>query len=217
MTDAVINRLRALKGAWMRSLSWCKSILFRCRGLEIGRGCGFSGWPSFTLKKGCRIVMEDGACLHSARDCNRLIDHPCSLDCIAPGAQIIMRKGSGMSGSRVVCSSRIEIGEHTMIGAGCVLYDCKQHEYEPEKGWASGPKQNEGKPIVIGKRCFIGMKCIILKGVTIGDNCVVSAGTIITRDMPPGHLAMGNPAVYYPLSERLRTTPEGVITLPKSE
>lgn len=215
--DVVIKMLRTCKLCLMRIGSVGKGWIFRCRGIKVGQGCGFSGWPSFTRKRGCRIILEDGVGLHSARYCNRLIDHPCSLDCITPGAQIIMRKGSGMSGSRIVCSTRIEIGEYTMIGAGCVLYDCKQHEYEPEKGWTCAPKQNEGKPIIIGKRCFIGMKCIILKGVTIGDNCVVSAGTIITRDIPPGHLAMGNPAVYYPLSERLRTTPEGVIALPKSE
>lgn len=99
-----------------------------------------------------------------------------------------------------------------MLGAGCVLYDCKQHTYHPDCGWTRPPESNEGKPIKIGKRCFIGMRCMILKGVTIGDNCVVSAGTVITRDMPAGHIAMGNPAVYSPLPEHLRLTPEGVVS-----
>lgn len=174
----------------------------------------FSGHNLFFRKLGSRIVLEDKVTLHSSVSCNHLITHPCSLNCVAAGAEIVMRRGSGMSGGMIVCSNRVEIGEYTMLGAGSIIYDCKQHEYRPESGWKCPPEQNEGKPIIIGKRCFIGMKCIILKGVTIGDNCVVSAGTIITRDMPSGHLAMGNPAVYYPLSERLRTTPEGVVPLP---
>ncbi|MBR1998384.1 MAG: acyltransferase [Akkermansia sp.] len=86
-----------------------------------------------------------------------------------------------------------------MIGPDTVIYDCKEHEYNEETGWLSCKKRT-GKPIIIGDKCFIGMRCIILKGVTIGDNCVISAGTIITKDVPAGHLASGNPAVYTPLA-----------------
>lgn len=214
MSDKIRTLLQTVKLGLLKGCTACKVLRYRAQGIEVGRHCMFSGNNRFFRKRGGRIVLEDGVCLHSNPSCNNLITHPCSLSCIAPGAEIIMRRGSGMSGGTIVCSTRVEIGEYTMLGAGCVLYDCKQHEYSPEKGWRCSPRQNEGKPIRIGKRCFIGMNCIILKGVTIGDNCVVSAGTIITRDMPSGHLAMGNPAVYTPLSERLRTTPDGVIPLP---
>lgn len=201
-----------------RSILWCgyamRAVLYRCRGVAIGRHCVLSGHTSFCRKRRSRIVLEDEVSLHSSPSCNHLISRPCSLSCIAPGAEIVMRRGSGMSGSTIVCSTRVEIGEMTMIGAGCILYDCKEHEYRPASGWTFPPDRNEGKPIIIGKRCFIGMNCVILKGVTIGDNCVVSAGSVIAHDVPAGHLAMGNPAVCYPLSERLRTTPEGVIALP---
>ena len=47
------------------------------------------------------------------------------------------------------------------------------------------------------------MRCIILKGVTIGDDCVIAAGTLVNRDIPSGHLAIGNPATITPLPERL--------------
>lgn len=211
MNEKVLTVLRAVKLSLLKGLALCKTIRYRAQGIEVGRHCMFSGCNRFYRKRGSRIVLEDDVCLHSDPACNYLIDHPCSLSCIAPGAEIIMRRGSGMSGGTIVCSTRVDIGEYTMLGAGCTLYDCKQHDYRPECGWRRPPEQNEGKPIVIGKRCFIGMNCIILKGVTIGDNCVVSAGTIITRDVPAGHMAMGNPAVYYPLSERLRTTPDGVV------
>lgn len=52
------------------------------------------------------------------------------------------------------------------------------------------------------------MGSIILKGVTIGDNCVIAAGSVITKDVPAGHLAQGNPATYTPLPERLRQISE---------
>lgn len=208
-----MDGLRAAKVRLLMMISACKAAWYRLGGVRIGRRCVFSGRSLFFRKRGSRIILEDEVSLHSDASCNHLITHPCSLSCVAPNAEILMRRGSGMSGCTIVCSTRIEIGEYTMLGAGCTLYDCKQHDYRSEKGWKCPPAQNEGKPITIGKRCFIGMNCLILKGVTIGDNCVVSAGTIITRDVPAGHLAQGNPAVYFPLSERLRTTPEGVIPL----
>lgn len=205
---------RAVKRGLLRCLSAVKAMGYRCRGLRVGRHCVLSGPTVFYRKRGSCIVLEDDVSLHSAPSCNHLVSHPCAISCIAPGAEIIMRRGSGMSGGTIVCSTRVEVGEYTMLGAGCTLYDCKEHEYRPESGWTFPPEKNEGKPIIIGKRCLIGMNCIILKGVTIGDNCVIAAGSVITHDVPAGHMASGNPAVYFPLSERLRTTPDGVVALP---
>ena len=47
----------------------------------------------------------------------------------------------------------------------------------------------------IGKNCVIGVRSIVLPGVTIGDHCVVAAGSIVTKDVPSNSLVAGNPAV----------------------
>ncbi|KQO69358.1 DapH/DapD/GlmU-related protein [Methylobacterium sp. Leaf89] len=46
----------------------------------------------------------------------------------------------------------------------------------------------------IGRRCFIGGRSIILPGVTIGDECVVGAGSVVTKDVPPRCVVVGSPA-----------------------
>lgn len=46
----------------------------------------------------------------------------------------------------------------------------------------------------IGSNCFIGGRSLILPGITIGDGCIVAAGSIVTKDVPPGSIVAGNPA-----------------------
>jgi acetyltransferase-like isoleucine patch superfamily enzyme len=46
----------------------------------------------------------------------------------------------------------------------------------------------------IGSRCHIGARAIIYPGIEIGDGCIISAGSVVTRDIPPNSLVMGNPA-----------------------
>jgi len=48
-------------------------------------------------------------------------------------------------------------------------------------------------PITIGNNVWIGAQCVILPGVTIGDNSVIAAGSVVNRDIPSGVLAAGNP------------------------
>src|SRR5882724_12509608 len=52
----------------------------------------------------------------------------------------------------------------------------------------------EVAPVVIGRNVWIGIRCIIMRGVTIGDNSVVAAGSIVTKSVPPNTLVAGNPA-----------------------
>ena len=50
------------------------------------------------------------------------------------------------------------------------------------------------KDVKIGKKCFIGARSVVLPGVTIGDECVVAAGSIVTKDFPSNSVIAGNPA-----------------------
>lgn len=174
-------------------------MYYRFTGIKIGKNSFISGFPWFYRKKGGSIILGNNVTIHSKRKYNTLITNPASISVITPEAVVELKDHSGISGCKIVCSNRVTIGEYSIIGPDTIIYDTKTHIYKEDTGWSSYhlcPVQ----PVTIGKRCFIGMRCIILKGVTIGDDCVVSAGTIITKDIPPGHLASGNPAVYTPLA-----------------
>lgn len=57
----------------------------------------------------------------------------------------------------------------------------------------TGIEQRKIRPVNIGKQVFIGSRVIILKGVTIGDNAIIGAGSVVTKDVPKDSIACGNP------------------------
>ena len=193
--------LRKIKVKVFHALSALRAKWFRLQGIRVGRGCVFTGKICFRMRRGTEIILGDYVTLHANPRYNELIRLPVEIVTKAPGARIELKEHCGLSGSKILCAKQVTIGRYTIVGPDTVIYDCKEHEYTPERGW-SGHRVN-GAPVTIGDYCYIGMRCIILKGVTIGDHCVISAGTVITRDVPAGHLAQGNPAVYTPLPARL--------------
>ena len=83
----------------------------------------------------------------------------------------------------------ISIGDHTLIGPYTQIYTAC-HSLDPLKRKQS---IEYGKPVVIGQNVWIGGGCIILPGVTIGDNSVIGAGSVVTKDIEANVIAVGNP------------------------
>lgn len=87
-----------------------------------------------------------------------------------------------------VCS--IEIGDACQIGPGVQFY-AADHPRDPKER-ASGVEF--GRPIKMGRNVWIGGHAVILPGITIGDDAIIGAGSVVTRDVPSGATVAGNPA-----------------------
>jgi maltose O-acetyltransferase len=85
---------------------------------------------------------------------------------------------------------RITIGEDVQIGPGVQLLT-PTHPLEAEPRRA---KVEAAKPITIGNNVWLGGGVIVCPGLTIGDDTVVGAGSVVVKDLPAGVLAVGNPA-----------------------
>jgi len=93
-------------------------------------------------------------------------------------------------GCVVLDVAKVEIGAGTQIGPGVQILTA-DHPRDP----ALRARQLEsGRPIRIGTNVWIGGGALILPGVTIGDDAIVGAGSVVTRDVPSGATVMGNPA-----------------------
>lgn len=186
----------------LKLISQFYKIILRKRGFSFGKNCFIDGMPYVKTAKGSRISLGNNVTLISNQKHNPLLEHPVSFRTLTPEARIELADNSGISGSNIVCCNHISIGEYTIIGPGTLIYDSEGHDYSPEVGW-SQRKVRTGRPVRIGAKCFIGARCMIMSGVTIGDNCVIAAGSIITQDIPAGHKASGNPASCSPLPKML--------------
>ena len=89
----------------------------------------------------------------------------------------------------LVDDTHIYVGDYTMFGPNVVVATAG-HPILPElreKGY------QYNAPVYIGKNCWLGAGVILLPGVTIGDNVVIGAGSVVTKDIPSNVVAVGNP------------------------
>lgn len=85
----------------------------------------------------------------------------------------------------------IRIGKHTLIGPHCQFYT-PQHPMDYVK---RREEKETAYPITIGEDCWLGGNVVVCPGVTIGNRCIIAAGSVVTKDIPDDSLAAGIPAV----------------------
>lgn len=110
-------------------------------------------------------------------------------------AQISIGSNVGISQSTLVAHANITIGDNVKIGGGTCIYTSDFHSLNANiRRTKNDMKSRKISPVKIGNDVFIGAKCIILKGVEIGDRSIIGAGSVVTRNIPKDEIWAGNPA-----------------------
>lgn len=109
------------------------------------------------------------------------------------GDNVVIRPGSFLAADTREGGQGIVIEDNVLLGPGVHFY-CHNHQFENpdvpiiEQGYVPSQK------ITLKNGCWIGANTVLLKGVTVGAHSVVGVGSIVTRDIPDGVVAVGNPA-----------------------
>lgn len=171
-----IQRFKLVEGGRLQSLAIGSRTRFnmpvRCDGcgtLRIGAENVFGYAPAIRLGNG-EILLQ-----------------PRALE-----SRIIIGRGNSFSNNvALVAMGEISIGDGCQIGDQVVIYDCDFHELDPgRRNSGFGPV----RPVRIGNNVWLGSQVMVLKGVSIGDNTVVGAMSLVTRPLPANCIAAGNPA-----------------------
>lgn len=113
---------------------------------------------------------------------------------IALGDNVIIRPNTMLFASPLSDSSiQISIKDNVMLGSGVHIY-VSNHAFKDITKPIIRQGHQEVKPVKIESGAWIGANVIILPGVTIGENSVIGAGSVVTRSIPPYVVACGNPA-----------------------
>ncbi len=150
-----------------------------------------------------RIYLKDGA-----QKKNVILENNCWPEgeiVVQHNGVVIMHEHSKIGRTtQILCVNRVEIGAYTAIANGTTICDNNNHPISPtyRKQMRLTPegddmrmwKHSANAPIIIGENCWIGANVRICKGVTIGDNSIVAACSVVTKDVPANSIVAGNPA-----------------------
>lgn len=194
LSYAAIRISNILCGLWGGVRLRIKAALL---GVEVGCGVRCFGpvilgrWPGSRIRIG-----SNASIISTARRATAATVHaPTRLRTHGSGACIELAEGVELTGASITArSTSIRIGKNTMLAPNCVIVDSDFHAHWPPERRHLDPGMEHDAPVDIGDHVWIGMSCIILKGVSIGEGAVVAAGSVVTRSVPPRVLAAGVPA-----------------------
>lgn len=145
--------------------------------------------PSGKCQFGSNLVMVNTAKHSTLGKSNR-----CKF-VVSANATLMIGDKVGMSNTVIVATQSITIGNNIMIGGGVTIVDSDFHSLNSLHWHTNADEQNMiSLPVVIKDNVFIGMDSIILKGVTIGNNVIIAAGSAVSKDIPNNQIWGGNPA-----------------------
>jgi len=154
--------------------------------VKFGKKVSFIGFPKFRNKPGGLIVVGDYCSFLSKPKSNMIgINRPCIITTQVSDAEVIIGNHCGFSGTVIGAFTRIELKDNVRCGANTLITDSDWHTDDPRSGIS--------RPIVIEKNVWLGEGVKVLKGVTIGENSVIGAGSVVTKNIPANVIAAGNP------------------------
>lgn len=156
-------------------------------GVNLAPDCVFHGCPRFRRHPASSIKIGTGCEFRSSPVSNLIgVNRPCIVSTLNEGAEIHLGPNCGFSGTVIGCASKIVIEENVRCGANTLITDTDWHPDD----FRTGPDA----PVIIKKDVWLGVNVTVLKGVTIGENTLVAAGSVVNRSLPANVVAGGVPA-----------------------
>jgi acetyltransferase-like isoleucine patch superfamily enzyme len=170
-------------------------LIFWLNDVSISKGYIVKGIPVIDIVYGGKLVIGSDFKMNSGKHYNKIgRQQPCMF-IINKDAKLTIGNNVGISSTAFVCQYSITIEEGVRIGGNCVIYDTDFHSIYPEHRLAKPEELDKVKnaAVLLKKNAFIGAHSTILKGVVIGENAVIGAGSVVSRNIPDNEVWAGNP------------------------
>ena len=164
---------------------------------RIGGCTRVRGLPIVSLARGSSIRIGKHAYLISrSRNTALGVNHPIVIRTMMPRARIQIGDHFRASGVTLCAARSILIGDRVTMGANATVVDTDFHSLNPAVRFSPQGDKEDAKAaqVSVGSDVFVGMSAMILKGVSVGNEAVIAAGSVVTKDVPDGAIVGGNPA-----------------------
>ncbi len=169
-----------------------KKLKLRIFSPEVSFSNAIIDYKTVIINKKNKITIGSNVYLRSvSKGYQAGMPFPTTLLTDVKNATIAIGANSRINGAYIHAQDSITIGQNCVVASGVNIIDTNGHEL-----YSTDRTVNRDKPekIEIGNNVWIGLNAIILKGTIIGDNSVVSAGSVVKGNFPANSLIMGNPA-----------------------
>jgi len=159
--------------------------------INVGAHTKFYGITKFYRRPTTKIEIGDHCHFISDFSTNLVgVNRKCIVATHGDFATIQIGNECGFSGTVIGAAESIKIGNNVFFGANTLVTDFDWHAVNPENRKTGKPKS---APIVIEDNVWIGINTVILKGVSIGQNTIIGANSLVVKDIPANVIAGGNP------------------------
>jgi acetyltransferase-like isoleucine patch superfamily enzyme len=183
--------LNSIKRAWF---DYFTRRLLKKNGVKFAADIVSRGIPYVRVYKGGSITIGNGFKMNNNFAAN-IIGRQQKCIYISKG-NLVIKNNVGVSSAAIICHNSITIGNNVLIGGNTVIYDTDFHslDFNDRNAIPEIVTNIKTAPVVINDNVFIGGHSLILKGVTIGKNSIVGAGSVVARNIPENEIWAGNPA-----------------------
>ena len=154
--------------------------------VNTGKGFKVNGLIHFRKLPNSIISIGNNCKCNSKYNSNLIgVDRSCIFSTLQKGAVIKIGNNCGFSGTVIGAFKSITIGNNVRCGANTLITDADWHLDDPRSG--------EPASVIVENNVWLGEGTKVLKGVSIGENTVIGAGSIVTKSIPANVIAAGNP------------------------
>lgn len=189
----IFNKLRRIR---LQFRSWRATGYMRAfcylYGVKLGTGCKFWGRATVYKETGALISFGNDCIVRSDVDSNLIgVNHRCIFSALSPVAELKVGNNCAFSGTSIGARESIVLGNNVLVGANSVITDFDWHSHDPadRDNMSLAPVAK----VKIGNNVWIGANCMVLKGVEIGDNTIVGAGSLVVSSLPANSICAGVP------------------------
>lgn len=175
--------IRRIQQSFWKVINYFYARLWK---IQINYSCNFQGHTHFHRLPNSKIIIGMNCTFNSSPTSNLIgIYSPCMISTIKQNAEIRIGNNCGFSGTVIASALKITIGNNVRCGANTLITDSDWHAEDYRSG--------SNKEIIIEDNVWLGYGVKVLKGVHIGENTLIGAGSIVTHNIPANVIAAGNP------------------------